>query len=166
MGHQRDRKHKVDLVIKGFMAGEGPVEETLPVSTKVVKKCIYEVRPECDSGIPSLLTTVLKDNRKLLVKGKLTNAELVIVLQKGEETPVVTTVTDENFKVFLKLRKGDKIAFGFTAGDDFLVDFKALVMKHKRKCKCKRECECKHKRKCKRECKCNVSVSVNVNIRR
>ena len=142
MGYHEDRKRKrkTDLVIKGLMAGEGPVEEELPVATTIVKKCVYEVRPECESGIPTLLTIVLKDNRELCVKGKLTNALLKIIIQNGEETPVVTIITDAEFRVCLKLKKNDKIAFAFEAGDNFLVDFKAFLQK--RRCRCSCECKC------------------------
>ncbi len=143
MGYQRDRKQKVDLVLKALVEGEGPAEGPVPLT--LVNKCVYEVFPVCENGIPTLLTQVLEHNRVLCVRGKLTNANLVIVIQQGEETPVNTTVTDENFKVYLKLKKNDKFSFELQAGDNFVVQFKAVLKKRKRK----------PKRKPKRGCGCD-----------
>ena len=132
---ERCNCHEPDVVLQANMAGEGTVEEPIPVDLTLVKKNTYDVHALCQTGIAELVTRTLEDNRKLIVKGALNKATLLISIQNGEETPVITTVTDdgEKFVLVLKLKKGDKITFGFTAGDDFSIVIKALIRK---KCGC------------------------------
>ncbi len=125
MSHEH--KRKTDVMLKGFMAGEGPVTEAIPVNITIVRKCIYEAFALCENGVAQMVISTLKDNRELVVKGTLTNAVLKIGIQQGEETPLVTTIVDNDFKVFISLKKGDEISFAFEAGDDFEVKFDAVV---------------------------------------
>ena len=143
MGYQRDQKRKVDLVLTASVEGEGPLEALLPVT--LVKKDRYEVSPVSETGIATLVTRVLTDNRVLCLTGKLTNANLIVTVQQGEETPVKTTVTNENFKLYLKLKKDDKFHFEVEAGDNFVVELKAVL---------KEERKCRRKRKRRKKCKC------------
>ncbi len=138
MGYQRNRKQKIDLVLNASVEGEGPLEAPVPMT--VVSKCVYEVRPICEAGISTLLTTVFKKNRELCVKGKLKNANLVITIQQGEETPIETKIEAtepdeyEYFKVCLKLKQNDKISFSLQAGDNFVVVYDAIIKKRKYDC--------------------------------
>ena len=122
-----ERKRKTDIKLKGFMSGEGPVTESIPVNVTIVRKCIYEAEAFCESGVAQMIITTQKDNRELVVKGTLSNAVLKIIIQQGEETPMVTSIVDDDFKVFIALKKNDRISFGFEAGDDFEVKFDAVV---------------------------------------